>query len=97
MEVHLNWRPTDRVDATAYWRAFVDGCEDIGQHLKLKKALANHNWKAREEICHESDGDDFTREEDYFSSDDSTAGDIASSSDGSQSILKPSARAHTTR
>ena len=81
-EVHLNWRPTDRADAATRFRELLDGCEDVEQHLKLMKALANHIWKARGDICHESDGDDFTCEEYYFSGDDSTAGGIESSGDG---------------
>jgi hypothetical protein len=64
-EVRLVRMPHTCYEQAKFWRAHVDGCEDIAQHMLLKNALVDHIWASRggEQCVHESDGDEFDDEE----------------------------------
>jgi hypothetical protein len=45
-EFHLIHSPETHNEQAQFWRKHVDGCEDITQHMLLKRALSDHTWVA---------------------------------------------------
>jgi hypothetical protein len=45
-EVRLVRMPHTCYEQAKFWRAHVDGCEDIAQHMLLKNSLVDHTWAA---------------------------------------------------
>jgi hypothetical protein len=60
-EVRLIPGPQNRNEHAQFWREHVDGCEDIEQHMLLKRVLSDNIWAAKggDQCVDESDGDDF--------------------------------------
>jgi hypothetical protein len=60
-EVRLIRGPQNLNEQAHFWRGHVDGCEDIEQHMLIKRVLSDHVWAAKggEQCVDESDGDYF--------------------------------------